>query len=81
MFHPRRYGVPGLKIVQTRLGSRKTHGLVVEIVRLSERYDCNTGEILDGIGNKLGICSWCLKPRHSLVEGVCSACRAEAGWE
>ena len=61
------------------LGKRQTQELVLEILRLSERYDCNPGEILDEIGQRLGICSYCLTPQPDLIDGKCGACRA--AWE
>ena len=58
------------------LGTQRTQDLVLEIVRLSRRYDCNSGEILDEMEQRVGICSWCLTAQPDLIDGVCSACRA-----
>jgi len=57
------------------LGKEGAQELVLEIVRLSGRYDCNPGEILDGVGERLAICPWCMSPRADLVEGICRRCR------
>ena len=58
------------------LGRPAAQELVIEIVRLSDHYDCNVGEILEEMGEKLGICSWCLTPRTDLADCICGACRA-----
>ena len=42
------------------MGRDADQQLVREIARLSRRYDCNPGEILDEIGERLGICYYCL---------------------
>ena len=50
--------------------------LVLDIVKRSrDEYDCNSGEILDEIGERLGICSCCAKASTELVNGFCRSCR------
>jgi hypothetical protein len=39
-----------------QMGQEAARRLVLDIEKLSRRYDCNSGEILDGIGGRLGIC-------------------------
>ena len=48
-----------------------------EIVKIADDYDCNSGEILEGIGERLGICYYCMKPAESYEYGVCSSCLQE----
>lgn len=39
------------------LGKDKTQQLVLEIVNLAcNHHDCNSGEILEGLGQAIGIC-------------------------
>jgi hypothetical protein len=60
-----------------RLGSKKTASLIQKIIHISLDYDCNQGEILDGIGEKLGICRYCAKSSRKLTDGLCQDCRVE----
>ena len=48
-----------------------------EIAKIGYNYDCNSGEILEGIGERLGICYCCMKPAESFEYGVCSSCLQE----
>jgi hypothetical protein len=57
------------------LGRDKTQRLVLDIVNISCDYDCNPGEILCSIGERLGICYYCLKPGTDFEDGICSDCR------
>ena len=58
------------------LGKMKSHEFVATLVDLSEhKYDCNRMEILEGIGERLGICGYCLKSARKFSEGMCAACR------
>ena len=59
----------------TQLGPETTQQLVRDIVRLSSRYDCNRGEILEEIGERLGICYLCLSANSDLIHGECGSCR------
>ena len=59
------------------LGTEQTQRLVVDIIRLSDQYDCNSGEILDGLAQVVGVCEWCAKAKTDLEEGHCAECRAK----
>ncbi len=56
------------------LGQEKAQKLLTDTVRISHDYDCNSGEILDGIGERLGICYNCLEPGSEFDGGVCRDC-------
>jgi hypothetical protein len=57
------------------LGREKTQQFVIEIVKKAQRQDdCNPGEILDGLGEKLGVCYYCLKPANEFIDGLCLNC-------
>ncbi len=63
------------KGVLADLGQEKAQELLADTVRISERYDCNSGEILDGIGERVGICYDCLRPATDFDHGgMCRAC-------
>ena len=61
--------------VFAQLGREKTIHLVQKIMEMSFRHDCNNGEILDGIGARLGICRCCVKVTQELTDGLCHDCR------
>lgn len=65
--------------VFTLLGSAPSQELVLDIIRIAGQYDCNSGEILEEIGQRLGICYYCENSKPDLKDGVCEQCRAE--WE
>ena len=69
-----RYGVFEL------LGETKTDALVLEIVQLGGYCDCNNGEMLNEIGERLGLCYACLEKGQEFEEGVCRTCREKWGW-
>ena len=56
------------------LGKEKSRELIQEIVKMSYDHDCNVGEILDGIGDRLGICYYCLNSATDLEDGICQDC-------
>ena len=56
------------------LGKEKTQSLVLEIIKISYQCDCNPGEILDGIGEHIGICHYCMNPADDFHDGVCKKC-------
>lgn len=56
------------------LGKEKTQILVRDIIELSDHYDCNPGEILEDIGERVGICYYCKKPADEFHDGLCKAC-------
>ncbi len=57
------------------LGQEKTQQMIADILRIARRYDCNNGEMLEGIGMRLGICYLCHQYAPHLKEGVCRPCR------
>ena len=61
------------------LGKEATRDMVLQIVRKAERYDCNSSEILDEIGPRVGLCYYCLTPQSDFVEDVCRKCYSS--WE
>jgi hypothetical protein len=61
------------------MGREAAQQLVLDILKLSRRYDCNSGEILDEIGGRLGICLGCLTAKSDLLDGVCVSCHDREG--
>jgi hypothetical protein len=60
------------------LGPDTTRRIAAEIVKLSDEYDCNAGEILDEIGPRIGLCYYCLKPATEFADwGGCTSCDQE----
>ena len=57
------------------LGEDKTENFISKIIRLSDRHDCNPGEILEGIGERLGFCRCCANKTKDLEHGQCVNCR------
>lgn len=45
-----------------------------DIVKLGCGYDCNEGEILEGIGEDYKICYLCLEEKDELENGICKEC-------
>ncbi len=59
------------------IGPEKTEEFFRHIYALSWDYDCNPGEILDGIGERLAICDTCFTLSKGLVDGTCASCRRD----
>ena len=57
------------------LGPEKTQQFIKRVVDLGYRDDCQSYEILDGIGPHLGICVVCSCRSDDLEDGRCSDCR------
>jgi hypothetical protein len=57
------------------IGPDKTTEFVAHVVGLARRHDGNPGEVLDGIGARLGICYQCCRRSDDLVYGACVSCR------
>ena len=57
------------------IGAEKTEEFVAHVLALAWDYDGNRGEILDGIGERLGICYQCGRCRGELQHGACTSCR------
>lgn len=45
-----------------------------EVLKIGDGHDCNHGEILDGIGERIGVCYGCVKLAE-LDHGLCQSCR------
>ena len=60
------------------LSKVKTQAIIHEITEIA-RYqaDCNPGEILEGIGERLSICYCCQKSAEEFREGLCRSCFGE----
>ena len=57
------------------IGPEKTAEFMFHIRRLVLDHDGNSGEVLDGIGERLGICYQCFRQSDELDDGECSSCR------
>lgn len=60
-----------------QIGKDKAVEFILALVEIGEDHDCNSWEILENIGEKLGICYGCLKPSDNLKYGLCKDCRSE----
>ncbi|MEA2061007.1 MAG: hypothetical protein U9P10_10965 [Thermodesulfobacteriota bacterium] len=56
------------------LGKEKTQDLVLNVLKMSYQYDCNPGEILEDIGERVGICYYCQSPAEKFHDGICEKC-------
>ena len=63
------------------LGKDRSREFVLKLIKIGRRYDCNNGEILDTIGEELGICSYCLGESNDFEDGLCMKCRKELSRE
>lgn len=59
------------------LGKEKTLQFLKEIRKIGYDHDCNNGEILERIGEALGVCFTCWEYGSNLESGVCKECRSE----
>ena len=59
----------------SEIGLHKTQQFVAHVVGLVREYDGNPGEVLAGIGERLGICYDCIQQSDELDYGLCTACR------
>lgn len=59
----------------SQIGPERTTEFVSHVLWLAMGCDGNPGEVLDGIGERLGICYQCLESRDALEDGVCASCR------
>lgn len=57
------------------IGQEKTLTFLKDIKKLSYGYDCNDGEILEELGEKLKVCHTCWEYSDDLKYGVCDKCR------
>ena len=58
------------------IGPEKTEEFVGHVLALAWEYDGNPGEVLHGIGERLGICDTCFKMSDELHDGTCASCKA-----
>lgn len=58
------------------IGKEKYRELALQFVKLGNGYDCNSGEILEGIGEELGLCYCCLEDSNDIDDGLCIDCRS-----
>ena len=58
-----------------KLTVEEKHEFLMDIIKIGYKNDCNTGEILENIGARLGLCYYCLKPSDSFEDGLCPNCR------
>ena len=56
------------------LGREGTQCLALKILDLSWDHDCNPGEILGGIGERVGVCYMCGAPADEFVGDECIEC-------
>lgn len=56
------------------LGKAKTKKLLLEIRSIGMYYDCNDGEILNRIGERLGFCYNCWDYGKNFDDGLCEKC-------
>jgi len=59
------------------IGIKKTREFTLELIKLGRRYDGNPGEILQDIGEDIGICYYCLHESNDMKYGLCKECRKE----
>ena len=57
------------------IGEEKAREFTFELIKIGEGNDCNAGEILEEIGEELGICSCCIKETDDIENGLCKECR------
>ena len=57
------------------IGEERTLSFVRKALALSRYHDGNPGEVLAGVGQRLGICYYCWDRGHDLRQGICSDCR------
>lgn len=58
------------------IGRKRTQELTLKILDVGRNYDCNLGEMLDGISQECGVCSFCSSISDDIDEnGLCSKCR------
>ena len=56
------------------LDAEKTQSIVLALLKIADDYDCNPGEILEGIGERLGVCYYCQSAAQNFRERVCLNC-------
>ena len=59
------------------LGRERTQNITLNVLRLSREYDCNPGEVLEGIGQRTGVCYLCERAADDFVGDLCKECHEE----
>ncbi|WP_252225769.1 hypothetical protein [Clostridium sp. ZBS2] len=60
------------------IGKERTQELTLRIFEVGRNYDCNDTEILDGIAQECGVCSFCPSASDDInAEGICTKCRQD----
>lgn len=57
------------------MDKNKKESFFEEIRKISWEFDCNPGEILEDIGEKIRICYACWHSAEDLENGICLECR------
>ena len=57
------------------IGPEKTAEFIDHVRVLVLHHDGNPGEVLEGIGERLGICYQCFQQCDELHHGECASCR------
>jgi recombinational DNA repair protein RecR len=56
------------------IGQEKSQKIALDFIKIGNGHDCNNGEILDDIGERLKICYCCLKISNEFKNGLCKSC-------
>ena len=59
------------------LGRERTQNLTLNFLRLAEKYDCVAAEVLEGIGQRIGVCHRCERAADDFVDDGCRECHEE----
>ena len=62
-----------------QVGPEKTQQIVAAFLDISDANDGNRHEVLDNIGQRLGVCYGCATYSDQLEYGVCPDCKSEWG--
>lgn len=57
-----------------QLDQQKTEDFIDEILQIGHYNDCNNGEILEGIGERVGFCYCCQEMAEEFVGDICKNC-------
>lgn len=58
-------------------GKAKTQEVALKIVQIGYDYGCGSGEILEEIGDRIGLCYCCCKRADKMHDGLCKTCYGE----
>jgi hypothetical protein len=48
--------IPELQSMFKAIGKEKTQSFIIALLEIAYSYDCNSGEILDGIAEQVNVC-------------------------